>query len=68
VLGGGTCCNGGWLPPGLACSAPAPVDTGACNILFMEPEPGGDLITSISTLGGGDVEVWTLVDPPLSCQ
>jgi glucose/arabinose dehydrogenase len=67
VLGGGTCCNGGWLPPGLACSAPAPVDTGACNILFMEPEPGGDLITSISTLGG-NLEVWTLVDPPLSCQ
>jgi glucose/arabinose dehydrogenase len=67
VLGGGTCCNGGWLPPGLACSAPAPVDTGACNILFMEPEPGGDLITSISTLGG-DVVIWTLVDPPLSCE
>ena len=34
----------------------------------MEPEPGGDHITSVSTVVGGDFEVWTLVDPPLSCQ
>lgn len=23
ALGGGVCCNGGWLPPGMTCSAPA---------------------------------------------
>ena len=69
VLGGGTCCNGGWLPPGLVCSAPPSADLGACNILFMEPEPGGDTFTSVTAPPGGAlVEIWTLVDPPLSCQ
>jgi hypothetical protein len=24
ALGGGTCCNGGWLPPGMACTLPPP--------------------------------------------
>lgn len=34
----------------------------------MEPEPGGALITSVAASpDGGAVQVWTLVDPPLSC-
>jgi hypothetical protein len=49
VLGGGTCCRGGWLPPGMACATQTPPpDTGSCNILVMEPQPNGPLLTSVA--------------------
>jgi len=49
ALGGGRCCNGGWLPPGIACSGeaptpppPPPPDGSAC----VGPDP-------FVALGGG---------------
>ena len=55
-LGGGTCCNGGWLPPGLACAsspapapAPAPAPpTAGCST----PDPFGSIGGGVCVNGG----------------
>ena len=57
-LGGGTCCNGGWLPPGMACGAPPP------------PPPSGAACTTsdpFTSLGGGTCCNGGWLPPGMAC-
>jgi hypothetical protein len=65
-LGGGTCCNGGWLPPGMACAgtatvtsapAPAPTSSGTCS----SADP-------FASMGGGTCCNGGWLPPGMACQ
>jgi hypothetical protein len=67
-LGGGTCCNGGWLPPGMACAgtptitpapapAPPPPSSGTCS--------GANPFAS---MGGGTCCNGGWLPPGMACQ
>jgi List-Bact-rpt repeat protein len=51
-LGGGTCCNGGWLPPGMACSGGSGGSGGSSGSTSSTGCVGPDPFASIPTLVG----------------
>jgi len=57
-LGGGTCCDGDWLPPGMACTVPTPPPppSGACTT----PDP-------FVSLGGGTCCNGSWLPPGMAC-
>jgi hypothetical protein len=69
-LGGGTCCNGGWLPPGMACAgtpttpAPAPAPAPA------PPASSGTCsgTNPFASMGGGTCCNGGWLPPGMACQ
>ena len=63
ALGGGTCCNGGWLPPGMSCSStPSPTPT---------PTPPPSTCSTpnpFSSLGGGTCCNGGWLPPGMTCS